>query len=93
MFAGAVLRLGAIDDQRATLGAITVLLWAIGLLTLAYSFREPLPVSAPGAGWFTRQKIRIRRGFLWLMALAMTLLSGLVVFVSIRIAALLVRGW
>ncbi len=92
LFAGAVLRQGAVDDQWATLGAIAVLLWSICLLTLAYSFRAPLPVAGAGAGWFTRQTIRIRRGFLWLMALAMTLLTGLVIFASVRIAAVLVRG-
>jgi hypothetical protein len=92
LFAGAVLRRVPIDDQWATLGAIAVLLWAICLLTLAYSFNAPPPAAGPKAGWFARQAVRIRRGFLWLMALAMTLLTGLVIFASIRIAAVLVRG-
>ncbi len=92
LFAGALLRQGAVDGQWATLGAIAVLLWAICLLTLAYSFRAPLPAAGPETGWFTRQTIRIRRGFLWLMALAMLLLTGLVIFASVRIATVLVRG-
>jgi hypothetical protein len=92
LFSGALLFRGTADDQWATLGAIAVLLWTICLLTLAYSFNAPLPAAGPEAGWFARQAIRIRRGFLWLMALAMSLLTGLVIFASLRIAAVLVRG-
>ncbi len=91
MFAGALLFEG-VGDQSATLGAIAVLLWSISLLTLAYTFTAPPPAAGPEAGWFARLAIRIRRGLLWLMALAMTLLTGLVVIASLRIAALLVRG-
>lgn len=92
LFAGALLRQDAVDGQWATLGAIAALLWAICLLTLAYSFSAPLPAADAEAGWFTRLTIRIRRSLLWLMALAMLLLTGLVIFASIRIAAVLVRG-
>lgn len=93
LFAGALLRSGPpVDDRWATLGAIALLLWAICLLTLAYGFNVPLPAAGAKAGWFARGKVRIRRAFLWLMALAMTLLTGFVIFASLRIVALLMRG-
>lgn len=92
LFAGVLLFGGVAAEQSVSLGAIAVLLWAICLLTLAYSFAAPPPAAGPEAGWFTRQGIRIQRGFLWLMALAMTLLTGFVIYASIRIAAALVRG-
>lgn len=93
LFAVALLRPGPLDGQALSLAAITLLIWSVCVLTLAYSFMAPLPTAGPDAGWFRRIGIRVRRGLLWLMALALTALTGLVLLVSLRFVAALARGW
>lgn len=92
VFAGAVLLPDVVGDERTiTLGALVLLVWAICLMTLTYSFTAPLPAAGPDSGWLARKLIRLRRGFLWLMALAMSLLTVLVVILSFRVAVFMIR--
>lgn len=73
------------------LGALVVLLWSLLMLAMAQSFVQPLPVVDPRASWFARAKARCWRGYLWLLAVATTLLCVFVVYLSIRAIVLIVR--
>ena len=75
-----------------TFGAIVLLMWAICLLTIAHGFAAPPPSVPTGAGLIARIKVRVRRAALWSMGALMTLLSGLVLFVTFRAAAMWIRG-
>lgn len=72
--------------------SLTLLMGAICLLTIAYSFRAPVPGIDPGARWTGRLKVRTRRACLWLMAALMTALSAMVVFMTLRALGIWMRG-
>lgn len=74
------------------LGALVVLLWSLLMLATAQSFVQPVPAVDPSAGWFARLKARCWRGYLWVLAVATTVLGAFVIFLSIRSIALILRG-
>lgn len=76
---------------RYVFGAVVLLMWAIGLLTVSHVFAAPLPEIAPGMRWFARLRTRIRRAALILMAVAMSALSLLLAFVTVRAIGVWVR--
>ena len=67
-----------------TLGALCVLLWALCLVVLVRAFVAPMPRIEPGANFFTRLRTNIRRGARWVMAIVVTALFGMVLFISSR---------
>lgn len=70
--------------SRYVFGAIVLLMWAIGLLTVGAVFAAPLPHAEPGARWMARLRVRCRRAILTLMAVVMSGLSLLLIFVTLR---------
>lgn len=80
------------DGQRFTFAAVALLLWSVCLLTIANVFVDPPPVVRAGAGIVARAVVRLRRAVLWVMALFMAGLTGLVVFTTVRAVGLLVRS-
>lgn len=76
----------------AALGAVTVLLWCLWLISVAHSFADAPPRPDPGAPFPARIRIRARRALAWLIALVMTALLGVVAVISLRALATIVRG-
>ncbi len=78
---------------RYVFTAITALMWLVALLMVSHGFAAPPPVLAPGLSFRGRWGVRIRRAALWTMALLMTALSALVVFVSLRVLGIWLRSF
>lgn len=74
------------------LGALVVLMWSLLMLAMAQSFAQPAPVVEAQDGWLARLKARFWRGYLWLLAIATTVLGAFVVFISIRAITIIARG-
>jgi len=74
------------------LTAVTVLLWTLWLVSVAHSFTSAPPVLDRRAPLTVRVKVRAKRALLWLLAIVMTLLLGLVVVVSARALGMILRG-
>jgi hypothetical protein len=92
LFAAAVLVMDAASSQGWLLGCVTVLLWCISALSVAYGFSGGLPTAEAGAGWFRRLRVTLARAYLWLMALLMTVASVGVLWVSLRSIGIALRG-
>jgi hypothetical protein len=71
---------GGVTDDELMLPALAGFCWAVLLFSCARLFRHVPAVPAPGAGIRTRLSIRLRRGLLWLLAIAL-LVVGLAVLV------------
>ena len=77
-------------DGRVPLSLIVVL-WAGFLIAVGRCFAElPAPVD-PQARFPARLAARIKRGLLWLLAIATTALFGLVALLSVRAVGMYVR--
>ena len=74
---------GSIDGSYA-LVSITILLWAVWLLSVAQSFVEPVAAVDPAASIWSRFKARLRHGLVWAHALMMTALFILALVMTIR---------
>lgn len=72
--------------------SLIVVLWAGFLIAVGRCFAElPAPVD-PQARFRVRLVARIKRGLLWLLAIATTALFGLVLLLSVRAAGMYVNG-
>ena len=80
------------DDQTYTLGAIVLLLWALSLVAVGQTFAAPTPDIDPAARILDRVKVRLARGFRWLMAITTTGLFGFVILLSFKSLGLLLRS-
>jgi len=92
-FAATLFTAGGGRDELYMLGSVTVFLWTLGALVTTYIFVAPLPSAGPEAGLVARVKAAAKRGFLWLLAVVMTALTGLVVFVSARALGMAFRAF
>ena len=79
---------GSIDGSYA-LAALTFLLWTLWLLALAYGFFEELPEVDAAARFWTKLGARVRRGFLWVLALSLTALLVVAVIMTVRTAGIM----
>lgn len=78
-------------ESRVPLSLIVVL-WAGFLIAVGRCFAVmPAPVD-PQAKFAARLTARIKRTLLWLLALATTLLFGLVAFLSVRAVGMYLQG-
>lgn len=64
--------------------SMTALVWALLLITIVHSFTRPLPSLTTATGLWQRLKLRLRLALLWLLAVAMTAVGGLLVLFSAR---------
>ncbi|MFL2546731.1 MAG: hypothetical protein ACJ0SL_05145 [Candidatus Rariloculaceae bacterium] len=82
---------GAIDGSYA-LAALSLLLWSLWALALAYAFIEPAPVIDPAARLRTRFAVRLKRIWLWVLALLMAGLMIVAVIMTMRTVGLVLDG-
>ena len=83
---------GSIDSSYA-LVSLTSLLWTAWLLAVAHSFVEPVPEADPAARLWARFKAKLRRGLLWIQALAMTVLFILALVMTMRTTGIMLDGY
>ena len=74
--------LSSVSTHEQTLVALCSLLWAMGLMVFVQAFVKPLPDLDEGGGFFVRLKVKFIRGVRWLMAVVVTVLFCVVLFVS-----------
>lgn len=70
--------------QGAMLVALTVLLWSVFLLALGQAFARPPPAVADDDRLIARLGIRLRRGLLGLLAVAVLALGAVLVWLTFR---------
>ena len=80
------------EDQTYTLGSIVLLLWALNLVVVAEAFAVPAPEVDPRSKLMDRLRVRLSRGFRWIMAITTTGLFGFVILLSFKALGLLIRG-
>jgi fatty acid desaturase len=78
-------------SEAYALLAVTGLLWALWLITVAHSFRSAPPTLRPDAPLLTRVKLRAKWLWRWLEVVIVTLLGGFVVIVSLRALGMMLR--
>jgi len=76
VFAGVLFLADSATNSSYALASLTALLWALWMLAFAYGFVEGVPVIDPAAHFLTRLRMRLKLGFLWVLA---TVLAGLMV--------------
>ena len=76
VFAGVLFLADSATNSSYALASLTALLWALWMLAFAYGFVERVPVIDPAAHFLTRLRMRLKLGFLWVLA---TALAGLIV--------------
>ena len=91
-FAGALALGDGRGDPVLMLASVTLLMWMLCVIVVTYSFAGPLPTAGPEARLWQRLRASLKRGVLWLVAILMSVLTGLVLFASLRAAGLLVRA-
>jgi hypothetical protein len=74
------------------LAPVLVLLWTLWLISVANSFTSAPPTLDPNAPLIARTKVRMKRAWLWALAIVMTGLLGFVVLISIRAVGVTLRG-
>jgi len=72
--------------------SLTLLLWVLWLLAVAYCFFEPAPVPDSGARLWTRAKVKFRRATVWILAIVMSLFFGLVIVMTTRAIGIVLAG-
>ncbi len=73
-----------VQDEYLTLGLLCALLWAMSTMVLVRVFVAPLPTIDPEMGFFVRLTVRIRRGARWTMAVVVTALFAIVLWITSR---------
>lgn len=82
---------GSIDSDYA-LVSLTLLLWALWLLAVAFSFIDPAPAIDPDASFWRRLGARLRRVLTWILVLGMTALFVLAVAMTSRTLGIVLGG-
>lgn len=72
--------------------SVSVLLWLLSLLVTTYAFVEPPPTIERDDRLLARARKRLRRLGYWAMALVMTVLTGGVLFLSVRAGGIAMRS-
>ena len=89
-FFAVALALGGTVDALYALASLTVLLWVFWLLSVTFIFVDPKPALEPVAPFRRRVMIRVRRGFLILLALLTTALLIVAIAMTFRTLSLFV---
>lgn len=79
-------------DEAYMLACVAVLLWAICLLVVVYTFNQPLPEIEPQDRFLLRVRKRLSLGMRWVMAWTMTLLCLSVIYVSFRAGSIALQN-
>ncbi|MGI9258089.1 MAG: hypothetical protein ACR2QQ_04585 [Gammaproteobacteria bacterium] len=83
-FSAVTLAYGGDVEPLYALAALTLLLWALWLLSVAFIFVEPAPELDPSAPFRRRVAIRFRRGLVLVLALLATALLFVAVAMTVR---------
>lgn len=92
VFAGTLVVSDGSADEAYIMACVAVFLWSLCLTMIAYGFWAPIPLVDPKAGLWARLKLRVKRGYLWLLAIVTTALSVLVAFTSLRVLGIVLRS-
>jgi hypothetical protein len=92
VFVGTIFWSEPTDDQTYALSSIVLLLWVLSLIVVSQAFSTPAPGFNPAAGLMDRIRVRVARGFRWIMAITTTGLFCFVILLSFKAAGLLLRG-
>jgi hypothetical protein len=83
-FSAVTLAYGQTVEPLYALAALTLLLWALWLLSVAFIFVEPAPELDPSAPFRRRVATRFRRGLFFVLALLSTVLLLVAVVMAVR---------
>ncbi len=92
IFAGVLFTADGSVDSAYALAALTVILWTLWLLAIAYNFIDPVREVDPDAPFWTRFRSRFGRSLAWMLVLFMTALFLLAVAMTTRTIGIVFGG-